>query len=77
MTNKIIGILNGNVNSFIRIIFIAVLIGLGAFLFNFATNAHTVFATKKEVQTIQIRVDKSLNRIESKVDDINKFLRKQ
>ncbi len=75
MTGKILGILNGKVDSAVRVVFIVMLIGLGAFLFNFATNAHVVFATKEEVKLIQIRTDKVLDRIERKVDDINKYLR--
>lgn len=73
---KIIKILNGDVNSYVRVIFIALLIGLGGYLFYQATNAHTVFATKAEVHDIQERMDSRLGRIESGIDDINKYLRK-
>ncbi len=75
MTNRILGILNGSVNSFLRIIFIALLLGLFAFLFHQVTNIPYSFATKQEVQTIQVQVGDRLDRIENKVDDINKFLR--
>lgn len=73
---KIIKILNGDVNSYIRIVFIALLVGFGAFLFNFTTDAYKVFATKAEVQVIQERMDNRLGRIEDGINDINKFLRK-
>jgi len=72
---KIIKVLNGSVNSFLRIIFIALLLGLFAFLFHQVTNIPYSFATKAEVQTIQTQMDDRLGRIEDKVDDINQFLR--
>lgn len=75
MTGKILGILNGSVNSFLRIIFIALLLGLFGFLFYQATNAHSVFATKEEVKNIQFQTNDRLGRIESGIDDINKYLR--
>jgi len=74
---KIVGLLNGNVNSFLRIIFIALLLGLMGFLFHQVTNIPYSFATKQEVQSVQTQVDGRLDRIEGKVDDINKFLRNQ
>ena len=74
---KIIEILNGDVNSYFRIIFIMLLVGLMSFLFYQVTNIPYSFATKQEVQTIQVRMDDRLDRIESKVDDINRFLRKR
>ena len=77
MTGKIAGILNGNVDSLIRIIFIALLLGLFSFLFYRATNAHTVFATKIEVSNVQSQTNCRLERIEKGIDDINKYLRKQ
>jgi len=76
MTKKITGILNGSVDSFLRVIFIALLLGLFGFLFYQATNAHTVFATKEEVKNIQTQINGRLGRIEDGIVDINKFLRK-
>ncbi len=73
--NRIVEILNGDVNSYFRIIFILLLVGLMSFLFYQVTSIPYSFATKTEVQTIQVRMDDRLDRIESKVDDINKFLR--
>ena len=76
MTSKqIVRVLNGNVNSFLRIIFIALLLGLFSFLFYQTVSAPSVFATKEEVKTIQDNIGSRLDRIESKVDDINRFLR--
>jgi len=77
MLNKTTEVLNGSINSFLRIIFIALLLGLFGFLFYQVTNAHTVFATKEEVKNIQIQTSDRLGRIEKGVDDINKYLRKQ
>ena len=77
MVNKTVEVLNGSVNSFLRIIFIALLLGLFGFLFYQVTNAHTVFATKEEVKNLQEHVGDRLGRIEKGVDDINKYLRKQ
>lgn len=73
--NRIVEMLNGNVSSFLRIIFIALLLGLFSFLFYQATNAPSVFATKAEVKNIQVQMDSRLGRIESGIDDINKYLR--
>jgi hypothetical protein len=73
--NRVVGVLNGNVNSFLRVIFIALLLGLFSFLFYQATNAPSVFATKTEVKNIQVQMDNRLGRIESGIDDINKYLR--
>jgi len=76
MTKKISKVLNGNVNSFLRIIFIGLLLGLFGFLFNQVSSIPYDFATKGEVSGLANRMDHRLDRIEGKVDDINRFLRK-
>ena len=77
MIKKITDTLNGNIKPYVRFVVIALIVGFGAFLFNHAVKTHLVFATKQEVGTIQSRMYDRLDRIESKVDYINRFLRKK
>ena len=49
---------NGSIFWLLKIMFVALLLGLMGYLFSQATHAHIVFATKDEVKIIQIRTDK-------------------